>query len=319
MAAKKYYAVKKGKSTGIFQSWEECRASVEGYPGAVYKGFPGLEEAESYLGLAPGTGKISGGRSGSGARAKASGQGTGNGGLLPEQIPDPGGPDGGSGGGAAESLKKNSGRENIKGAGHSRAAEKCGRSRGQAVPQKGKADDAGSGEGAAEAGSGRGEQGLVREGDEVPAAGTLLAYVDGSYDNSLKKYAFGCVFILPDGKIYTEYGNGDNAQSLQHRNVTGEMLGAMYAVKTAMRSGFSAVELCYDYEGIEKWVTGAWRSKTELTQKYAAAMREWKKSIGISFRKVAAHTNVYYNELADRMAKTGLREGDGIPKVQSLE
>ncbi len=319
MAAKKYYAVKRGKATGIFRTWEECRASVEGYPGAVYKGFPGLEEAESYLGLAPGTGKISGGRSGSGARAKASGQGTGNGGLLPEQIPDPGGPDGGSGGDAAESLEKNSGRENIKGAGHSRAAEKCGRSRGQAVPQKGKADDGGSGEGAAEAGSGRGEQGLVREGDEVPAAGTLLAYVDGSYDNSLKKYAFGCVFILPDGKIYTEYGNGDNAQSLQHRNVTGEMLGAMYAVKTAMRSGFSAVELCYDYEGIEKWVTGAWRSKTELTQKYAAAMREWKKSIGISFRKVAAHTNVYYNELADRMAKTGLREGDGIPKVQSLE
>ena len=319
MAAKKYYAVKRGKATGIFRTWEECRASVEGYPGAVYKGFPGLEEAESYLGLAPGTGKISGGRSGSGARAKAPGQGTGNGGPLLEQIPDSGGPDGGSGGDAAESLKKNSGRENIKGAGHSRAAEKCGRSRGQAVPQKGKADDGGSGEGAAEAGSGRGEQGLVREGDEVPAAGTLLAYVDGSYDNSLKKYAFGCVFILPDGKIYTEYGNGDNAQSLQHRNVTGEMLGAMYAVKTAMRSGFSAVELCYDYEGIEKWVTGAWRSKTELTQKYAAAMREWKKSIGISFRKVAAHTNVYYNELADRMAKTGLREGDGIPKVQSLE
>ena len=158
----------------------------------------------------------------------------------------------------------------------------------------------------------------MRDGDEVPAAGTLLAYVDGSYDNSLKKYAFGCVFILPDGKIYTEYGNGDNARSLQHRNVTGEMLGAMYAVKTAMRSGFTAVELCYDYEGIEKWVTGAWRSKTELTQKYAAAMREWKKSIGISFRKVAAHTNVYYNELADKIAKTGLREGEGIPEIRSL-
>ena len=86
MAAKKYYAVKKGKSTGIFQSWEECRASVEGYPGAVYKGFPGLEEAESYLGLAPGTGKISGEQRGSGARAKASGQGTGNGGLLPAIV-----------------------------------------------------------------------------------------------------------------------------------------------------------------------------------------------------------------------------------------
>ena len=43
MAAKKYYAVKKGKTTGIFQTWEECRASVEGFSGAEYKGFARLE------------------------------------------------------------------------------------------------------------------------------------------------------------------------------------------------------------------------------------------------------------------------------------
>ena len=34
--------------------------------------------------------------------------------------------------------------------------------------------------------------------------------------------------------------------------------------------------------------------------------------------EVAAHTNVYYNELADRTAKAGLRQGEGIPKVRSL-
>lgn len=218
MAAKKYYAVKKGKVTGIFRTWEQCKASVEGCPGAEYKGFANIEEAEDYLGY------VSGSR----------------------------------------------------------------------------------------------EQDAVREENEIPEAGTLLAYVDGSYDNSLKKYAFGCVFILPDGRIFTEYGNGDNEQSLKHRNVTGEMLGAMYAVKTAMLSGFSRVELCYDYEGIEKWVTGVWRSKTELTGKYASAMQEWKKKIVISFRKVTAHTNVYYNELADQAAKDGLRKGNGIPKVRSL-
>ena len=158
----------------------------------------------------------------------------------------------------------------------------------------------------------------------MPPAGeasgeSLLAYVDGSYDDTLKKYAFGCVFILADGHIYTQYGNGDNKQSLQHRNVTGEMLGAMYAVKTAMLNGFQKVELCYDYQGIEKWVTGEWRSKTELTQKYAGAMREWGTKIHISFTKVAAHTNVKYNELADQMAKQGLREGNGVPKVCRLE
>lgn len=155
--------------------------------------------------------------------------------------------------------------------------------------------------------------------EEFPSEGSLLAYVDGSYDDTLKKYAFGCIFILPDGRVFTEYGNGDNAQSLQHRNVTGEMLGAMFAVKFAMLNGFTGLELRYDYEGIEKWVTGAWRAKTELTGKYAAAMREWARSIEIRFTKVAAHTNVYYNELADKMAKTGLRMGNGVPKVRRIE
>lgn len=52
MATKKYYAVKKGKKTGIFKTWEECRASVDGCPGAEYKGFGQLAEAEAYLGAA---------------------------------------------------------------------------------------------------------------------------------------------------------------------------------------------------------------------------------------------------------------------------
>ena len=146
-----------------------------------------------------------------------------------------------------------------------------------------------------------------------------MAYVDGSYDDSLKKYAFGCVFILPDGRIFTEYGNGDNEQSLQHRNVTGEMLGSMFAVKFAMKNGFTGIEIRYDYQGIEKWVTGEWRSKTELTRKYAEAMREWGKTIAIRFQKVQAHSNVKYNDLADKLAKTGLTEGTGVPKIRLIE
>lgn len=161
--------------------------------------------------------------------------------------------------------------------------------------------------------------GKETETKDIPSEGELLAYVDGSYDDSVKRYAFGCVFLLHDGRIYTEYGSGNNEQSLQHRNVTGEMLGAMYAVKFAMLNGFRAVEIRYDYEGIEKWVTGEWRSKTELTQKYALAMREWCRSIKVTFTKVAAHTNVRYNELADQMAKKGLTDADAIPKVKKLE
>lgn len=217
MAAKKYYAVKVGMVTGIFQSWEECKASVTGYPGAEYKGFATIQEAAEYLGI-----------------------------PCPEEIANP-------------------------------------------------------------------------EGSGTQPADTLLVYVDGSYDDAIKKYAFGCVFLLPDGRIYTECGNGDREQSLQHRNVTGEMLGAMYAVKTAMWNRYPKVEIRYDYEGIEKWVTGEWRSKTELTGLYAHSMREWSKDIQITFTKVPAHSNVFFNELADQTAKRGLEEADGVPKVRALE
>lgn len=48
--AKKYYAVKVGLTTGIFETWEECKASVEGYPGALYKSFKTLAEAHAYMG-----------------------------------------------------------------------------------------------------------------------------------------------------------------------------------------------------------------------------------------------------------------------------
>lgn len=149
--------------------------------------------------------------------------------------------------------------------------------------------------------------------------GELLVYVDGSYEDSIKKYAFGCVFILSDGRIFTQFGNGSNEDSLKHRNVTGEMLGAMYAVKTAMANGYRAVRICYDYEGIEKWFTGEWKAKNDHTQKYAEAMRGWASQIAIRFQKVTAHSNVTYNEMADQTAKRGLTEGNGVPRIGRIE
>ncbi len=152
---------------------------------------------------------------------------------------------------------------------------------------------------------------------ELPEnAKAVIAYVDGSYEHSILKYAFGCVFLLSDGRVLTEKGSGNNPESAKLRNVTGEMLGAMFAVKWAMKNGFEKIELRYDYEGVEKWVTGAWKSKTDLTKKYAAAMQGWSKDIGLSFSKVTAHTNVYYNELADQLAKAALLEEPGVPKMR---
>lgn len=46
--ASKYYAVKKGKVPGIYLNWNDCKAMVDGYQGAVYKSFKTIEEAEIY-------------------------------------------------------------------------------------------------------------------------------------------------------------------------------------------------------------------------------------------------------------------------------
>ena len=46
-AKNKYYVVWRGRLTGIFESWEECRKQTEGFEGAQYKGYPTLELAEA--------------------------------------------------------------------------------------------------------------------------------------------------------------------------------------------------------------------------------------------------------------------------------
>lgn len=225
MGQKKIYAVKKGKTTGLFYSWSECSEAVNGYPGAEYKGFKTEAEAKAYL----------------------------DGVFI----------------------------ENKKTSKQSEAMRE-----------------------------------LLTHTEELKA-NQVIAYVDGSFDKSLQKYSFGCIILLPGGEIIQEFGNGNEPDSLAIRNVAGEMLGAMYATQWALAKGYEVIELRYDYEGIEKWATGAWKANNTLTQKYAAFMQRKQTQIRISFQKIKAHSGDYYNEQVDRLAKTALIEANGIPKIQS--
>lgn len=216
MSKKKYYAVRKGMTPGIFESWTECQNAIKGFSKAEYKSFSTLSEAEDFI--------------------------------------------------------------------------------------QGKTKEAA----------------LEQELQNLPP-NRLIAYVDGSYDDSLKTYSFGCILLTPDGNIIEKCGNGNNPDSLAIRNVAGEMLGAMYAVRWAMINGYKQVDIRYDYAGIEKWVTGEWKAKNELAQKYAAAMNAWGSTISISFKKIAAHTNNRYNEAADRLAKAALTDACGIPPIKKEE
>ncbi len=226
-AKKKIYAVKNGREKGLFTSWEDCKKSVDGFAGAVYKSFTNISEAQAYLY----------GRS-----------------SEPVQA----------------SQLKNSSSE-------------CGQSQNN--------------------------QAVSGQPDKV------VAYVDGSFDVKLQKYAFGCILLLPDGRHFEKSGSGNEPESLAIRNVAGEMLGAMYAALWACKNEFKALDIYYDYAGIEKWAVGDWKAKNALTQKYAAFMQKYQKLMTISFVKVAAHTGDYYNEQVDQLAKAALKQDSGIPAV----
>ena len=49
MAKKNYYAVRIGKTPGIYTDWEDCKAQVTGYKGAVFKGFEEKKDAENFM------------------------------------------------------------------------------------------------------------------------------------------------------------------------------------------------------------------------------------------------------------------------------
>lgn len=144
---------------------------------------------------------------------------------------------------------------------------------------------------------------------------TLTAYVDGSFNPQVNKYAYGCVLIKEDSSIEELCGSGNSPDALKQRNVSGEMIASMLSVQYALKYGYSHIDIYYDYSGIECWATGSWKAKNDLTQKYRDWMNEQMKRISISFHKVAAHTNDKYNEQADKLAKMGLEKEPGLPAI----
>lgn len=132
----------------------------------------------------------------------------------------------------------------------------------------------------------------------------LIAYVDGSFNAKKKVYGYGAVLIDGQQVIKCLYGHGDNEECISSRNVAGEILGALAAVKYAVEHPeYDGIVIYYDYMGIEKWAIGEWKANKKLTQYYADKMAKYRKQLPIVFMKVEAHTGDFYNEQADQLAK----------------
>ncbi len=74
----KFYAVRNGRSTGIFNSWDDCKAQTNGHSGAQFKSFNSQQEAAAWMG--GGGGGYRGGSGGGGGGGGGGYRGGGGGG-----------------------------------------------------------------------------------------------------------------------------------------------------------------------------------------------------------------------------------------------
>lgn len=199
----KYYAVKNGYHTGIFETWEQCRKEVSGFSGAEYKSFTKLSDAEDYLGIN----------------------------TQLSLFDTPTSPD--------------------------------------------------------------------------TAQNTAIAYVDGSYNIDTTEYSCGVV-IFTDGEEITFSKKFSDPLLATMRNVAGEIEGAKLAMQYCVDNNIEEIDIYYDYEGVEKWCTGEWKTNKEGTIAYKKFYDEISKRVKVSFNKVKGHSGDKYNDMADRLAKDAL-------------
>ena len=133
----------------------------------------------------------------------------------------------------------------------------------------------------------------------------VYAFVDGSYNSATGVYGYGG-FLVANGEKHILQGAGDNEEAASMRNVAGEILGSMAAVKKAIELGLKELTIYYDYMGIEMWATGGWKRNKEGTIAYYEFMQQVKSQIAITFVKVKGHSGVDGNEEADRLAKAAV-------------
>lgn len=136
----------------------------------------------------------------------------------------------------------------------------------------------------------------------------VYAFTDGSYHEETGVYGYGG-FLVYNGEKEILQGSGDDPEMASMRNVAGEILGSMAAMKKAMELGLKEVTIYYDYLGIEMWATGGWKRNKAGTIAYYDFVQSIKSELSIHFVKVKGHSGVEGNEEADRLAKEAVGIG----------
>lgn len=142
-----------------------------------------------------------------------------------------------------------------------------------------------------------------------------VAYVDGSYFKG--KYGYGVAILYNNQEIHLN-GMGTDKEMASMHNVAGEICGAMTAIQWAIDNHINSITIYHDYMGISEWALGNWKTNKECTRKYYSFCLDAKSKVRISFQKVKGHSNNFYNDVVDALAKRAIGLKNGITnKIQS--
>lgn len=132
---------------------------------------------------------------------------------------------------------------------------------------------------------------------------TAVVYVDGSYNNFIKKSSYACVIVY---KNHEEYLSGSFVDIDNLHNVSGELKAAMKAMEYCVNKGIKRLTIYYDFNGIEKFCKKEHKASKDYIKSYKKYVKKVSKKIDVSFKKVKAHSGDKYNEIADKLAKHAL-------------
>ncbi|MDY0278831.1 MAG: viroplasmin family protein [Acholeplasma sp.] len=158
--------------------------------------------------------------------------------------------------------------------------------------------------------------------------GYIVAFTDGSYSEEEKAYTYGLVVINNENLKYdTSYAKRDNPIYLESRNVSGEVFAVIEAIQYAIAHKYDKLLICHDYEGVSKWISKEWNTKTEISKVLVKIYDKYCDIIDIEFRKIKAHSGNKFNELADKLAeqaysnkrKTSLKHGDNYVVFNNIQ
>lgn len=130
------------------------------------------------------------------------------------------------------------------------------------------------------------------------------AFVDGSFIDGCSGY--GAVILKGKDIVAELSGKVDSPEAFNSRQVAGEIRAVIEVLEWCRNQNVNEITIFYDFQNIEKWATGEFRTNTPMTQAYKEYIDN--SDVKITWVKVESHTGIELNERADTLAKNGARK-----------